>query len=275
MSKSTAIVGKSGTGKTFVAAHVAKALTHLGARTLLVGCDQKRDTHRAVSAEARPSLMEALELAGYDYEAVDLAQSTVSTRDGLDALELGPSQLIVGHYGAVLDDALHLFALHGIPERYDHIVWDISDDRFDSAFAPLFRWVDAAIAVTDEAVGSLFVLNRMLRAMLIGYSEYQFTARILGVIHNRSVDRRPFDKYVSQTHLFPLLSVPADAALARMHLLHATLFDLHKPSEEQVRLRSDFVKVAELLLGNPFTVNPPVPLPDEDIWRLEAHTISA
>lgn len=275
MSKSTVVVGKSGTGKTFVAAHVAKALTHLGARTLLVGCDQKRDTHRAVSAESRPSLMEALELSGYDYESTDPAQSIVTTRDGLDALELGPSQLIVGHYGAVLDDALHLFALHGMPERYDHIVWDIGDDRFDSAFTPLFRWADAAIAVTDEAVGSLFVLNRMLRAMLIGYSEYQFTLRILGVIHNRSLDRRPFDKFVSQTQLFPLLSIPAQASLARMHLLHATLFDLHKPTEEQVRLRTDFVKVAEMLLGNPFNVNPPMPLPDEDIWQLEAHTISA
>ncbi len=275
MSKSTAIVGKSGTGKTFVAAHVAKSLTRLGARTLLVGCDQKRDTHRAVSGESQPSLMEVLELAGYDYEAVRLSDSTITTPDGLDVLELGPSQLIVGHYGAVLEDALHLFALHGVPERYDHIVWDISDDRFDSAFAPLFRWVDTAIAVTDEAAGSLFVLNRMLRAMLIGYSEYQFTLRILGVIHNRSVDRRPFDKYVTRTQLFPLLSIPAQASLARMHLQHATLFDLRKPSEEQVRLRADFVKVAELLLGNPFNVNPPVPLPDEDIWGLEGHTISA
>ena len=40
MTRTLAILGKGGVGKTFVAAHVAMSLGYMGLKTLLVGCDQ-------------------------------------------------------------------------------------------------------------------------------------------------------------------------------------------------------------------------------------------
>jgi len=53
--KTTAVLGKGGAGKTFVAAHLAMAFSYSGSRTLVVGCDQKRDTQRALCESTRPS----------------------------------------------------------------------------------------------------------------------------------------------------------------------------------------------------------------------------
>ena len=72
MSKSTAILGKAGVGKTFLAAHLGMAFGYLGDKTLVVGCDQKRDTMRALSGEVRPSLMETLEASNFAYDQVAL-----------------------------------------------------------------------------------------------------------------------------------------------------------------------------------------------------------
>lgn len=269
MSKSSVVIGKSGTGKTFVAAHLAMALGYLGQRTLLVGCDQKQDARRALSAEARPSLMEAVERAGFDYEQVHLDEVTAAVNAYVDVMELGPSQLIVGHYGSVLDEAFHLFTVRRLLEQYDQIVLDVSEERFDSAFAPLFRWVESAVAVSDDSAESLFVLNRLLRASLIGYYEFKFPLRIVGVVHNRTRQEHAFRRYIERTQCFPLMTIPEEEGLGHLRHFHKTLFGLKKPSREQDRMITDFVKVADLLRANPLNLVPLSPLPDEEVWQLE------
>lgn len=270
MSKSTVILGKAGTGKTFVAAHLAMSLGYLGEKTLLVGCDQKQDTVRALSGEHRASLMEAIERADFETEQVDVSKITVSISDYVDVLELGPSQLIVGHYGSVFESALQLFRAQQVLERYDQLVFDVSEERFDSAFAPLFRWVDSAIAVSDDSAESLFVLNRLLRASLIGYAEYQYPMRVLGAINNRSLGQTAFSNYVEKTQCFALMTVPQESAFANLRQCHKSLFALEKPSREQDQAITDFINVANLMRANPLNLVPVSPLPDEEIWRLES-----
>ncbi len=268
MSKSTAILGKAGVGKTFLAAHLGMAFGYLGDKTLVVGCDQKRDTMRALSSEVRPSLMEILEANDFAYDRLHLPEITVSVNDYVDVVELGPSQLLVGHYGTVLDEAFHVFESLGVFGLYDRVLYDVSDERFDAPYVSLFRKVEAAVAVTDESAESLFVLNRLLRASLIGSYEYGYPLHIVGVINNRSVHNLSFERYIERSRCFPLLTIADTPELAHLRRFHRTLFTLESRSPALERIMDGILKVAELLRGEPINLNPVSPLEDEEIWAL-------
>ncbi|MCZ6532136.1 MAG: hypothetical protein O7A08_04145 [SAR324 cluster bacterium] len=271
MSRSIAILGKGGVGKTFLAAHLGMALGYLGDKTLVVGCDQKRDTIRALSAQRRPSLVENLEQAGFDYARFELAPIISQITENVDALELGPSQLLVGHTSGVLEEALHLFDQHGVFSTYQRILFDVNDERFDASHAPLLRRVETIVAVTDDTPESLFVLNRLLRALLIGSAEHNLAARLLGVVHNRAVNPQAFEHYVELSNVFPLLSIGDSGELARLRPQHRTLFALEELSPELNAALLGMLKIAELLRGDPLNLYPIMPLDDEEIWRLAPH----
>lgn len=268
MSRTVAILGKGGVGKTFVAAHLAMAMSYLGQRTLLVGCDQKQDTVRAVSAEQAPSLMQALELAGWDYEAVPPEQVLVRASDYVDVVEMGPSALLVGDYGSVLEEAFHLFGVHRLLQRYDLVLFDVGEERFDAAYAPLFRRVEAAVAVTDDSPEAMFVVNRLMRAVLIGAYEHGHPLRLLGAVCNRSLNPLAFQRFTERTRCFPLLTIPESAELGHLRPFHRTVFGLERRSESLEAVLDGFVKVSEILRGRPFNLQPVMPLEDEEVWEL-------
>jgi nitrogenase subunit NifH len=266
--KSTAVLGKGGAGKTFVAAHLAMAFGYLGVKTLLVGCDQKQDTVRAVSTERRGSLMEWLESREFDYGRVRPSEVLVSAGEYVDVLELGPSQLLIGHYAAVLDEAFHYFTVHELPSRYGHIIFDVTDERWDAVLVPLFRRVQAAVAVTRESPESLFVINRLLRAVQIGAVEFHHPMSLLGLVNNASHDPLPFERYIARTRAFPLLTISELPELAALRPYHRTLFALKGRGEPLERLVRGFVKVADLLRGDPLNLYTVGSLEDEEIWKL-------
>ncbi|MDH4120385.1 MAG: hypothetical protein OEV94_01595 [Deltaproteobacteria bacterium] len=268
MTKLVAICGKSGTGKTLVAVHTAMALSYVGIKTLLVGCDQKQDTVLSLMKERGDSLMEGLERNNFAYDKLQPEAIVRAATPYLDVLELGPSNLLTGAYGGVLDEAFHYFQTHHLTALYQVVLFDVGDDRFDSAIAPLLRKAHWVIGVTTEAPESLFVLNRMVRAVLIGGHEFHFPARMLGVINNFSENPLAFNRYVEKTQSFPLLTLPRLDDLAALKPFHTTLFSLQKPPRHLDRLVDGFVKISDLLRGDPLNLYPMMPIPDEDIWRL-------
>jgi nitrogenase subunit NifH len=268
MTTATAVLGKGGVGKTFVAAHLAMAFGYLGIRTLLVGCDQKRDTTRALGLRGRPCLMEALERADGAPAGVDASELIAPVSRYVDVVELGPSQLLVGDYAAVYEAAFRVFELSHVLSGYDQIVYDVSDERFDAPNLPLFRTLNYVVGVTDDQAESLFVLNRMLRGMLIGWDEYGLPVKVLGVVENRSQGGDQFARYVERSRALPLVRVPASVDLSDMRLRGATLFGKAQLPRELDVLIDGFLKIVELLQGTVFNLLPVLPLSDEEIWSL-------
>ncbi len=270
MTSTTAILGKASTGKTFLAAHLGMALGYLGEKTLLVGCDQKRDLGRALSAEPRPSLMEGLEQVGFDGPRLELAQVTWQVTDNVDVVELGPSQLMVGDYGTVLKEAFRVFDSQDFFGSYTRVLFDVTDERFDASFAPLFRRVETAVALTDDSAESLFVLNRLIRMALIGSGEFGLALKLLGVVNNRSVNPVAYERFMERTHAFPLLSIPEMSEIAVMRQAHRTLFSAATTAipAKLEPVADGILKIAELLRGRPFNLYPMLPLEDEEVWRL-------
>ena len=264
----TAILGKGGVGKTFVAAHVAAALGYMGEKVLVVGCDQKCDTRRALTRDERPSLIHSLESVGFVPDEIALGDVIASVGPYVDVLEVGPSTLLEGQYGAVLEATLETFDRHGVWDTYRHVLFDLNDERFDATCAPLFRRVTGAIGVTGESAESLFVLNRLLRAVLIGGDEQQMPIRMLGAINCRSLQPAIFENYTQRSRLFPLLSVPEMPALAAMRRFHRTAFAVMPEPDELRPVVDGFIRIADLLRVDPMVLHPLVPLPDEEIWKL-------
>ena len=187
----------------------------------------------------------------------------------IDVIELGPAPLLVGHYGNVLDEAFHTFDLHRLWERYRHVIFDVTDERFDANYAPVFRRATGAIAVTDESAESLFVLNRLLRALLIAAGEQHMQIKVLGAVNNRSINPLPFQRYTQRTRLFPLLTIPEQPQLAALRHFHRTLLALQPEPAEFKGLIDGFIRIADLLRADPLVLYPLTPLPDEEIWKLE------
>ncbi len=268
MTTATAILGKGGVGKTLVAAHLAMAFSYLGTRTLLVGCDQKRDTHRALGLAGRPCLMEAWERAGGNLEDVDPAPLLAPASKYVDVLELGPSQLLVGDYATVYETSFQVFRRYGLLAGYDQVLFDVTDERFDAPNLPLFRTLNFVVGVTDDQPESLFVLNRMLRGMLIGWNEFKLPVRVLGVVYNRAAGAGIFQRYAERTRAVPLLTLPASVELAELRTLGTTLFaGAGLPRELDVFV-DGFLKIVELLQGSVYNLLPVLPLSDEEVWSL-------
>lgn len=268
MTRSTALMGKGGTGKTLIAVHLAMAMSYLGVRTLLVGCDQKQDTACALLKDRKPSLMERLETHRFDYLKAEPTQVLQPVTPYLDVLELGPSPLLVGNYGGVFDEGFHYFQAHRLTESYQQVIFDVGDERWDSAVQPLLRQVNAVVAVTDESPQSLFVVNRLMRTLLIGAYEYHYPAKLLGLVNNRSRNPLAFERYVEKTRAFPLLTLPDNTELEHLRPFHTTLFAMKRPPPHLDRLITDFIKLAEMLQGTPLNLYTMLPLTDEDIWHL-------
>ena len=234
MTTATAILGKGGVGKTLVAAHLAMAFSYLGVRTLLVGCDQKRDTHRALGVPGRPCLMEAFERAGGNAEEVDPSLLLAPASKYVDVLELGPSQLLVGDYAAVYETSFRVFQNHALLAGYDQVLFDVTDERFDAPNLPLFRTLNFVVGVTDDQPESLFVLNRMLRGMLIGWNEFKMPVRVLGAVYNRAAGAGVFQRYVERTRAVPLRAV--------VHVLVWPLDPQHRLRRRRVRPAAGVVR---------------------------------
>ena len=268
MTTATAILGKGGAGKTLVAAHLAMAFSYLGVRTLVVGCDQKRDTSRALGVPGLPCLMEAVERADGDAGAVEPEELIGAVSPYVDVIELGPSQLLVGDYAAVYEAAFQAFQRGQLLARYDHVLYDVTDERFDAPNLPLFRSLAFVVGVTDDLPESLFVLNRMLRGMLIGWHEFGLPVRVLGAVCNRSQGSGAFQRYVQRTRAVPLLSIPASPELAELRASRTTLFAHAQLPRELDVLIDGFLKIVELLQSTVFNLLPVLPVADEEIWSL-------
>jgi nitrogenase subunit NifH len=268
MTPAAAILGKGGVGKTFVATHLAMACGYLGVKTLLVGCDQKQDTHRALSHAHRPSLMETLDAARYDLGAVDVPALLLPVSPHVDVLELGPGPLLTGTYDAVYEQFIRVIEPSGLLDGYAQVIFDANDERLDAVPLPLLRRVRSAVLVTDESPQALWVLNRMLRALLIGGYELDLPVRVLGVVNNRSQAPLAFERYVERTRCLPLLNIPEAAELARLRADGRTLFAAPDLPRQLDQLVTGFIRLAERLQSPPLALLPLQPLPDEEVWTL-------
>ena len=269
MTRAIAVLGNSGVGKTFFSTHLAMALGYFGEKTLLIGCDQKRDTSRAVTGTSSLSLIEALEQVGFDYDRLDLAEVIVPVNEYVDVMEVGPSPLLVGDYAGVLEEALQVFQKFGIPASYQRMVFDVNDERFDGSHAPLYSYATAAIGLTDDRVESLFVLNRLLRAVLIGSYEMSLPMRVIGGVNNRSLNPQPFEQFAQQTKCIPLVNIPESTDLSCLRRQSKTLFALSKRTGVQEQVVDGMLRVAEMLRQEPFNLFVLSPMADEEVWELE------
>jgi nitrogenase subunit NifH len=212
--------------------------------------------------------MERLEAMGYEYRAIDPGELLRPASKYVDVVEMGPGPLLMADYSAVYDQAFHYFDVHRLFEGYAQVLFDVTEERFDSCQIPLLRRVNRAVVVTDESPESLFVANRLLRAMLIGGFELELPVRVLGMVNNRASDGRRFARYAERTNCPPLMSIPLDAELAAMRGKHGTVFGEKSPPRHLDVLIDGFLKIAGQIQAGPMLLDAIMPLEDAAVWAL-------
>ena len=274
MSMNFALIGKGGVGKTFVAAHLSLAMAESGLRTLLVGCDQKHDTHRMLTRQPMSSLMDELRVRGFVHDELPLEAVAVFHSEHLHVMELGASPLLSGSYSTVLDEAFQTFDALDLWNRYDCIVFDVTEERFDGSHMALFRRVERGLLIMDESPESMFITNRMMRAALIGAHEFKTRLKLIGLVNNRSTHPQRFEQFAETTRLFPLLSIPQHPWLATLKPRQENLFTAQNLPPDAKAVREGFVTLSNLVRGVNPSILPLNPLFDEDMWRLAAGMIN-
>ena len=269
MAQITGILGKGGIGKTFVAAHLGAALASQGFKTLLVGCDQKKDLSHGLRGRVQPSLLESLEARNYTFDDAVFGEVVLSVNEALDVLELGAPQLLVGSLDNILDVGFTMLQSSPVVEVYHHIVMDVSEERFDAASAPLFSQIEQVIPVTNDSLEALFVLNRLLRAVLIGGYELNNPARILGVVLNGCHNPVLPGAYLDLAGCLGLITCPPHPELAALRTMHTHLFSQTSLSAEMRKVRFDFMHLADRVRSGVANLMPLKPLLDEEIWAME------
>lgn len=163
--KRIAIYGKGGIGKTTISVNLALLLARRGLRTLLVGCDPKKDTARLLSDRPLPALMEK-------YEALKSGAATAEevlfpARENLLVCESGGPRPGVGCAGRGILIALEWLKKSGALERADVILYDVLGDVVCGGFAtPVTRgFTDMICVVTSGEQASLLAANNILSGM--------------------------------------------------------------------------------------------------------------
>ncbi|MDH4247461.1 MAG: hypothetical protein OEW39_06570 [Deltaproteobacteria bacterium] len=268
MSMNFAIMGKGGTGKTFIAAHLATALAQTGLRTLLVGCDQKQDARRHLTREPISCLMDELRVRNFVHDELPLEAVVVAVTDHLHVMELGASPLLAGSYANVLEEAFQTFDALDLWKTYECILFDITEERFDGSHTSVFRRVERGLVVMDESAESMFITNRLMRAALIGGHELKTRLKLIGLINNRSSHPERFLHFAETTRLFPLLTIPVLPGVSALKSRHETLFTVETRSPQAEVVRQGFVTLSNLVRGVNPSIFPLNTLFDEDVWRL-------
>ena len=244
-----AIYGKGGIGKTTIAVNLAVLLARRGLRTLLVGCDPKKDTARLLTSRPLPSLMERYDALASGAAAPE--EVLLPVRENLLVCESGGPRPGVGCAGRGILIALEWLQKSGAYERADVVLYDVLGDVVCGGFAtPVTRgFTDTICVVTSGEQASLLAANNILRGMeAVG-------GKVGGLIFNA----RGFDGEERLAHAFaqmantPLLGeIPCSQRIKREELRRRVVCEAEGAEAEKRALTA----LAERLLALEHAASP-------------------
>ncbi|MGK0288891.1 MAG: nitrogenase subunit NifH [bacterium] len=267
------VLGKGGTGKTFVASNLAMAMGHYGKKTLLIGADFKKDTSRCVTSKKVSALFEELEKSDFNYQETNPKNYIVPINEYVDVIELGGAPIITGHYGHVINECFVLFQEYHTFWDYDWVIWDVNSEDFGGSFQEVFRRSVHILGVTDGSLESLFVINRLIKTTQIAKGEYSYPAKLFGLVPNKLRSDVYLKKFTKQTNLLTFSYIPEQPQLQQIRHQHQTLFSLENPNFDQQEAKDTMARVADLINSDPVFLKPILAMEDDDLWNLHASPI--
>ncbi len=263
-----AVYGKGGIGKSTISTHLAAAWAASGLRVMLVGCDPKADSTRALLGHRSTPLLDRYEEL---VASADSGGASSSLRGlievgfaGVRCVEIGGPEPGVGCAGRGISMALELMEQSNAFADLDVVVFDILGDIVCGGFAVPMRlgFAREVYIVTSGEYSALYAANNICRGMR------SLQATLGGIIANcRGL---PAEKQLVETLAHAVGStligtIPRSGAFPRSAMVGKTIIESVPESAEAGQI----VRLSQAILDNQNLIVPS-PLDDAALDELAA-----
>lgn len=257
-----AIYGKGGIGKSTTTQNLTAALSTMGNKILLVGCDPKADSTRMLLGGLnQKTVLDTLRSEGD--EGVDLETVLQPGFGGIKCVESGGPEPGVGCAGRGIITSIGLLEnLGAYTEDLDYVFYDVLGDVVCGGFAMPIREGKAKeiYIVASGELMAIYAANNICK----GLAKFaKGGARLGGIICNsRKVDgeRELLEAFAKKLGSHLIHFVPRDNIVQRAEINRKTVIDFD-PESDQAK---EYLTLAENVQNNKKLVVP-TPLPMEEL----------
>ncbi len=274
-----AIYGKGGIGKSTIAANVAAALSVMGYRVLLVGCDPKHDCTLCLrGGNDIPTILDVLREKGLERRSLDdlLREDVVKIEEvvfrgslGVYIAEAGgpkPGHGCAGRGVLIAIDTLKKLDVFRKLDL-DVVVYDVLGDVVCGGFAMPLRagFADSVYIVVGSDYASIYAANNICRGIV------EFASRggslLGGLIYNvRSplIDEEDIvQMFARELNANILFKVPYSSLITEAEAEHKTVIE-YAPDSPEAKM---FMELAARLISNTSRIVPR-PLPPDKLAEI-------
>jgi len=215
--RSIAIYGKGGIGKSFTLSNLSYMMAQQGKRVLLIGCDPKSDTTSLLfGGKACPTIIETStrkKLAGEEVTISDVC----FVRDGVYAMELGGPEVGRGCGGRGIIHGFELLEKLGFHDwDFDYVLLDFLGDVVCGGFGlPIARdMCQKVIVVGSNDLQSLYVANNVCNAVEY-FRKLGGNVGVAGMVINRDDGTGEAAAFAEAASIPVLATIPADEDIRR------------------------------------------------------------
>lgn len=241
MTRSLAVYGKGGSGKSTIAAALSSCLAGSGKTVLHIGCDPKADSSRLLVPDQK--IITVMGTA-HDTDLMDASSILMPGIKGITCVEAGGPEPGVGCGGRAITRAFELLEELDVSfQSYDMVIYDVLGDVVCGGFALPLRSGHAELValVVSGTERSLFAANNIMKAVCRFHRNGVRLAGLVGNYHTGEMYRQRVASFARETGTQVLADVPYDAEVQRAEELRKTVYDLC-PGSETARTIDDLAR---------------------------------
>lgn len=257
MTRTFAVYGKGGIGKSTISSNVAAVYGGEGRKTLLVGCDPKSDTAINIVGRRIKPLLEIM-------KTNKKPDPSLFLRTGFHhvaCVEVGGPEPGIGCAGRGLIIGIRYLIECGIINSFDVVIFDVPADIVCGGLAVVVKEgyaKDTIIASSDDFM-SLYAANNLCR----GFKTLKVS--VAGLVYNKATDEgRKYIDHFSWAIQIPIIGeTPSSEIIQACDRINKTIIEAYPSSPEAAAFKT----LACHILKNEFSRIPDF-ISDEDLEGL-------
>ncbi len=254
MTRTFAVYGKGGIGKSTISSNIAAVYGGEKLKTLLVGCDPKSDTAINIVGKRIKPLLEIMKTNKKPDSSLFLRTGF----NGVSCVEIGGPEPGVGCAGRGLIIGLKYLNDCGIVGSYDVVIFDVPADIVCGGLAIVVKegYAKDTFIVSSDDFMSLFAANNLCH----GFKSLK--VKVCGLLYNKASDEgRKYIEQLSRAIQTPIIGeAPTSEIVQVCDRINKTVIEAYPSSVEATA----FKKLASNVLKNEFSRVPEF-ISDEDL----------